>query len=147
MTRIRAAYDQLRKTFGKHPFAHNEFYTDGREIIAAAADELGDEVLAGVVSRQQFFVQAKTFLKLIEYSSATHLAAKWNIAKGVCIDPSISLGKPVVAGTGTTTFVVARSYSANGNSAELVADLFQILPEDVRRSVEFEEGHPTRTAA
>jgi uncharacterized protein (DUF433 family) len=117
-----------------HPFAHADLCTDGRRIIL----KRGDAELIDVISKQHFFGQMH--LGRIKYSKTSRLAEAWGIASGVVINPAISSGKPVVARTGVTTFVVANQFHANLGNASLVASLFDLTEADVMHAVSFENS-------
>lgn len=141
MPTVRAAYAALQEKLGvRHAFAHSDLYSDGRKIFHFAADELGDETLSDAVSHQQFFNVIRPLLKHIDYADTTALAERWRIVDGVVIDPAYSFGKPVIQGTSTTTFIIARSVRANRGRVDLVADLYDLEEDLVRTAVAF-EGH------
>lgn len=145
---VRKAYAVLQKQLDtKHPFCHNELYTDGKQIIIATADEVGDKRLTDVLTKQRLFSQILEYLKAIDYDQASLLAARWRIAQGVVIDPTVAFGKPVIESTGVTTFVIANAFAANDKDAGLVADLFNIRKSDVLHAVEFEKRYRTKKAA
>jgi uncharacterized protein (DUF433 family) len=148
MRTVREAYDVLKSHLStEHPFAHSDIYTDGRRVFTLASEAIGDERLTEVVTGQHFFSQIKDLLKHVDYDEATRLARQWSISPGVVINPAISYGKPVVKGTGVTTFVVSRAYQANHEDAALVADLYRVDEDDVHNAVRFEEEHGWRRAA
>ena len=147
---VRRVYSRLRKSLDTpHPFSHRRLLTDGRTIFMETLDHIkGDHHFEEVLSGQRAMPDIlKPYLKHIEYASETQTAARWNIAKGVVIDPARSFGKPVIAAEGTTTFVLARSFDANGKDADLVADLFDVSPEAVRQAVAFERDFAAGRAA
>ncbi len=131
----------------KHPFCHSDLYTDGKNIFLSAANQLNEEILSEVVSRQQFFLHIKERLHHIDYNELTKLACRWKITKGVVIDPLISMGKPTVENFGVTTYVIANQYEANARNAVLVADLYGISQKDVANAVTFEKWYRRRYAA
>lgn len=144
---IRRAHRMLKKEFGTpHPFCHQRLYTDGRDILVTSADSLGDETLSDVLSHQQFFVNFRECLTSIEYSEETMLAHRWFASTSVVLDPRIALGQPVISGTGTTVFVIARQFAANRDEA-LVPELYGVSRDAVRAAVEFEQTRNRRTAA
>lgn len=148
MKTVRKAHSALQEELKtKHPFCHSDLYTDGRRIFALAAQAVGEPTLREVVSRQQFFLQIKEQLDHIDYSEATRLACKWNIARGVVVDPRISMGKPTIWGTGITTHIIASQYRANGDNAVLVADLYGLREVDVLNAISFEDWLRNRQAA
>ncbi len=145
---VRRAYAVLQERLDtRHPFCHKGLFTDRKQIFVSTADELGDEVLSEAVSRQQFFKQVKGKLIHVDFSPETLLAVRWRIARGVMIDPAVHLGKPVIENTGVSTFVVDRAYHANGEDAELVADLFNVSAAGVLDAVAFERDYGVRSAA
>ncbi len=147
MSRIRAAYAALAADLKTdHPFAHQELHTDGQNIFRVTADRLGDRELLEVISRQRFFCYVIDCLHRIDYRTDTRLAFRWRISESVVIDPTLSFGKPVVAGTGVSTFVLANSFRANGGNAALVADLFNVSEAAVHDAEQFEHEHGRKAA-
>ncbi len=146
---VRRVYSKLRETLGTpHPFCHRRLLTDGRTVFMETLDHAGDKHLEEVLSGQRAMPEVlRPYLKNIEYGEETQTAVRWNIATGIVLDPARSFGKPIVAAEGTTTFVLARSYWANGESADLVADLFDVSPQAVRLAVEFEGEFARRRVA
>lgn len=144
---VRRAHELLQKDLGvDHPFCHTDLHTDGKRIFRLVANALGEEKLSDVVSRQQFFLHIKEKLDHIDYSEATKLARRWRIANGIVVDPSISMGKPVIQGTGVTTYVITNQYYANMDNSALVADLYKISENDVVNAVNFEQQYGQRVA-
>ena len=145
MAAVRAVYIKLQERLNtQHPFCHHRFYTDGRTIIIAESDDLEDDSLSEALSSQMLYSSYRTVLRKMDYSDETQHANRWNIARRVIIDPDQSFGKPVIAGTSTTTFVLANQYYANNDDAELVADMYRVTLEDVLCAVDFEERHGPR---
>jgi len=148
MHTVRRAHGLLQTQLDtKHPFCHSDLYTDGRRIFLCVANELNEEILSDVVSRQQFFLHIREKLNHVDYSEITKLACRWRIAKGVVIDPSIGMGKPTIENTSITTYVIANQYHANSRNTGLVADLYGIREGDVGNAVEFEKQYGGRRAA
>ena len=52
----------------------------------------------------------------------------------------VGLSKPIIEGIGITTAVLAASYEANDQDAELVADWFRVHPKHVIAAVDFERS-------
>jgi uncharacterized protein (DUF433 family) len=148
MRTVRRAHLTLQQELGtKHPFCHGDLYTDGKRIFQHVARAVGEGTLSEVVSRQQFFLHIRKELHHIDYSDVTSLACRWNIASGVVIDPSISMGKPTIRSTGITTLVIANQYYANKEDGELVADLYGIRASDVMNAVSFQGWCKSRRVA
>ncbi|GIK19269.1 MAG: hypothetical protein AMXMBFR77_14420 [Phycisphaerales bacterium] len=146
---IRRVYSQLRKSLDTpHPFGHQRLLTDGRTVFMETLDHVGDRLLEEVLTGQRAMPEIlKPYLKQVEYARDTQTATRWNIAHGVVIDPARSFGKPVIAAEGTTTFVLARSYYANDENVDLVADLFDVSPAAVQQAVAFERDYAGGIAA
>ncbi len=139
MPTVRAAYFELATDLRtSHPFAHGCLYTDGRRILVNVAGRVRDDLLYDAVSKQILFEQLQRVLKRIEYRPDNYLAARWNRARGVLIDPGINFGSPVIKSTGISTVIVARQYLANRRDAKLVADLFDLNESDIENALEFE---------
>ena len=143
---IRRTHEVLQGELGTpHPFARKDLVTSHGRIIRKTADIVGNPVLSDAISKQEWFPKMEIYLKPIEYRDA--LAARWRIADGVMIDPAIGFGKPIVASTGITTFVLANQYRANRDDGALVAKLFDVSEADVLNAVDFESKLRSRLAA
>ena len=145
---VRRAHSLLQRQLDtKHPFCHSDLYTDGRSIFLWAASELNERMLSEVISRQQFFPHVRERLHHIDYNAISKLAHRWRITSGVVIDPSICMGKPTIANTAITTYVVANQFYANGDDSRLIADLYGVSEKDVTDAVTFEDRYRHRDAA
>lgn len=145
---VRRTHSLLKGQLGvEHPFCHSDLYTDGKRIFLSAANKLNEQTLSEVISRQQFFLHIKEKLHHIDYNEITKLAHRWRIADGVVVDPSICMGKPTIANTGITTYVIANQYHANDDNTGLTADLYGISEKDVANAVTFEDLCRHRNAA
>lgn len=139
MATVRAAYAELGSDLNTaHPFAHTCLFTDGRRILVDAAGKIHDQVLYDAISKQYFFQHLRDGLERIEYRPDNGLAARWRLAAGVLIDPTLNFGAPVIENTATSTSILARQYLANRRDAKVVADLFDLNECDVRNALEFE---------
>jgi uncharacterized protein (DUF433 family) len=128
---VRRAYGLLQVRLGtRHPFCHYDLYTDGKNIFLCAANQLHEEILTEVVSRQQFFLHIREKLHHIDYNNITRLARRWRIAEGVVVDPTVGMGKPTITKTAIATYVVANQYYANSKDSGLIADLYGITGTD-----------------
>lgn len=145
---VRKAHCALQEELNtKHPFCHSALYTDGRRIFLHAASAVDEGTLTDVVSSQQFFMHVKDTLDRVDYSEVSQLACRWNIAQGVVIDPSVSMGKPTVGGTAVTTHVIYSQYHANRKNADLISDLYGIGSKDVMNAVNFENWYRSKRVA
>lgn len=142
MHTIRRVYDVLDEQLQSgHPFAHAKLTVFGKTVMQQVADEKGGECLREVLTGQEAMPRVlEKFLSDVSYAEDTLLAERWDVHRGVVIDPLRNLGKPVSTEGGAGTFVLARSYFANGENEDLVADLFHISPRAVLDAVDFEES-------
>jgi uncharacterized protein (DUF433 family) len=137
---VRRVYQVLSKRLQTtHPFGHQKLLTDGNAVFVETLDALGDKYLEEVLTRQRAFPQIlRQYLSEIVYGPQ-QIAARWNIAPGVVVDPSINFGKPTIAESGVSTYVLVSCYRANNCNAEAVSDLFEVSPDAVLRAVAFEQ--------
>jgi uncharacterized protein (DUF433 family) len=141
---VRRAAQVAAERFGtRHPFASRRVFTDGRHIFSAISDEMDapnvvkwtaaeiDQVVAGPVFDQ--------FLSEIEFDAGTSLAERWwprGRRVPVVLDPKVSFGAPIVAGTGIRTSALARL--AGASSVRDAAIAYEIDLAQARAAVDFE---------
>lgn len=140
--RLRPAVVRLRERFGKYPLALARPFIDveGRELVEKVQVEVDlERRLQLVVVRSGQLVlsePAKRFYGAVEYddNSARSLRPEPR-APLVSMDPERSFGQPVVRAVRTET--VAEAFRA-GSSAEELADLYELTPEEVAQAIRFE---------
>lgn len=139
---LRRAYRKMQEDLDTpHPFSRNELLTDGKAVFERGLDAEGRQAIRDIFTRQRVFPQILLpFLKKIDYGSVSRLAERWHISEGVVVDPALCLGQPVVANTGKPTGVLAAAYEANQRDADLVADWYNLHPDQVLAAVRFERG-------
>jgi uncharacterized protein (DUF433 family) len=139
---LRKVHKRLQADLGtRHPFCRRELLTGHGRVFTVGLDEQGRQEMLEVLTGQRVFPDVLSpFLKKIDYDHVTEMAARWNIANLVFIDPAICLGKPTIEGIGITTAVLAASYEANDRNADLVADWYKIHSKHVLAAVEFERS-------
>jgi uncharacterized protein (DUF433 family) len=139
---LRKVHEQLKLELGtRHPFCRRELMTKDGQVFTFGLDEQGRAEMIEVLSRQRVFPDILLpFLTRIDYDDATEMAQRWRVSDLILIDPEICLGKSVVHGTGIATSILAASYEANDQDAELVADWFRVHPKHVIAAVEFERS-------
>lgn len=139
---VRVAYLALAKELDTpHPFCHSRLSTDGKRAFLRIEQGIGSDSFSEVVSGQRVIPRVvENYLRHVDYSETTNLALRWRVSRGVVIDPAISLGKPVIESTGVATYVVSQCFHANNRNPDLVADLFDLRPEEVINAVRFEES-------
>ena len=135
---IRKVYTHLFNELGPHPFSRQELLVDKstRRILSKI-----DMTLFDTLTKQaQIQKVIDGHLHSIEYGELSRLAQRWYIRPGVVLDPQVSFGKPVVRGTGITTFTIAQAFTANEQDAEFVGRMYDIAPSSVHAAVEFEDS-------
>lgn len=140
--RVAAAHKRLAERLNSaYPFAHADLLTDGRDVFVRNEVAPAEITIEDASTNQQFFDHIIKVLETINLDyRQDRLAARWHIAPLVDVDPTLSFGKPVLAGTGITTFVIARQLRANNGDADLVAELYNLSEEQVMAAHHFEEG-------
>jgi uncharacterized protein (DUF433 family) len=135
---VRRALEYLTQEFGsRHPLAEEQFETDGVNLFVKRLD-----VLLNVSSPGQFAMREilQALLKRVErderglavrlYPFSRRPVVDRNGAavafadspRSVMIDPRVSFGRPVLAGTGITTLTIAERFDAGESIEELAAD-------------------------
>ncbi len=125
LKKIRHSIDYLEKRFGyKYPLAREAFKTDGVDIFIEESGKLLNISRSGQLAMR---VILEKFLERIEHDDFgkpqrlylfTRTAIDDN-PKTVMIDPHISFGRPVLAGTGITTAILSERF----NVCESIFDL------------------------
>jgi len=138
---LRKSYNSLREKFGDHPFCRRQIFVGGRKIFTQGLNEEESAHFLESISDQWYMnTIMRPFLEKIVYDPETKQASRWNIADLIIVDPKYRFGKPVVEQTGLSTAVLSRSYYANGEDAETVANWFKVEARHVLAAVEFENS-------
>lgn len=127
MTAIREGVRYVTDELGDaHPLARQDFETDGVDLFVTRMESLVNVSRRGQVALRHVL---ELHLRRVERDPAglatrfypfTRAAAD-DAPRVVVIDPRISFGRPVIAGTGAPTDVVVDRYLA-GESVEVLAD-------------------------
>jgi len=125
----------------EHPFAREEFFTDdsGREVFCRLATEEEASPPLLEILNQQFAIPQilLPFLKQVDYSGDTRYASLIKLMGRVVLDPTRKYGKPIVRESGMPTALLNDCFVAT-QSVDVVADWYNVAPEDVQEAVEFE---------
>lgn len=137
---LRKVYGALQLEFeAEHPFGRRELLTDGKSVFLAGLDSQGRDEVIEVLTRQRAFPKViRPFLQTLEFDTESRLASKWNIAKGVVLNPGICFGQPIVEAKGIPTHIIAKAVQANKNNRKAVADWYGMTVKDVAAAVRFE---------
>jgi uncharacterized protein (DUF433 family) len=118
----------LREQFGsEHPLAEERFATDGLDVFVQKYGQLINASRVGQLGMKELL---ETYLKRVERDAKGVASRLYPFTRkrapeeprSVVIDPFISFGKPVLAGTGIPTAIVAERYKAGESVGQLSAD-------------------------
>ncbi|HEU4685266.1 MAG TPA: DUF433 domain-containing protein [Nitrospira sp.] len=140
LEKVRAAVSYLTKQFpSRHPLADQEFETDGLNLFIKKFSQLINISQEGQLAMQEV-LQAHLHrierdlhgipVRLYPFTRKREFQEE---PKTVVIDPQVSFGRPVLAGTGIPTAVIAERYKA-GESMDALAEDYG------RQRVEIEEA-------
>jgi uncharacterized protein (DUF433 family) len=132
MPKVRMAIDYLRdntRSEGdkKHPLISKQLQTDGLDLFIDRYGELVNISRAGQLAMREVM---KTALRRIERDPRGIPIKLYPFTRSsinnapamVVIDPALSAGRPVIAGTGLATEVIAERYKAGESVIELAKD-------------------------
>lgn len=131
LEKVRAAVRYLSEKFpSDHPLADQEFETDGLSLFIEKFSQLINISQAGQLAMRdvlQAHLQrierdvAGIPVKLYPFTRKRERAEPKEEPRAIVIDPRVSFGRPVLAGTGIPTAVIAERYKA-GESVDELAD-------------------------
>lgn len=127
LAKVRKALDYLQSKFpSNHPLADQRFETDGLDLFVQRYGQLINISQAGQLAIQKLM---RAHLRRIE-RDMRGLPIRFypftrkrepDEPKSIAIDPYLSFGRPVLAGTGIATVIIAERYKA-GESVDDLAD-------------------------
>ena len=141
LPKIRRAVAHLIKTSDfKHPLIEEPLYTNGVDVLIKQIDKLVNlsrggqlvipEIVEAHLERVEYDKGVLRFYPFVRERSAAE-------PKLILINPSLGFGKPVIAGTGISTAVIASRF----NSRESVPDLakeYGLEPEQIEEAIRWE---------
>jgi uncharacterized protein (DUF433 family) len=128
LQKVRRALDFLRRRHpSPHPLADQSFMTDGLDLFVAKYGQLINVTQAGQLAIRELL---EAHLRRVERDTSGvpiklfPFTRKHDVdePKRIVIDPLISYGRPVLAGTGIATAVIAERYKAGETMDELADD-------------------------
>jgi uncharacterized protein (DUF433 family) len=126
--KIRKAIDKLQGRFNsRHPLAEHQFETNGIDVFV---QEYGDLVNIGQDDQLAMRELLESYLERVEHDPAGKAARLYPFIRlngteqprNVVINPYVSFGKPVIAGTGLPTRVVAERFKAGDSTPQIAAN-------------------------
>ena len=146
MPKVRSAIEYLRKNTTnkdkRHPLISKQLETDGLDLFIQRYGELVNISQDGQMAMRQVLNAALHRIerdpngipiKLYPFTRSTIQLAP----AMVVIDPSLSAGRPVIAGTGLATEVIAERYKAGESIEELARD-YERKAEEIEEAVRCE---------
>ncbi len=140
---VRSAIDYLHKTFRKpHPLLKHEFETDGSSLFI---EHLGQLINISKDGQQGMRELLDAALKRIEWDSEglpqklfpfTHTEIAES-PKIIVIQPGLAFGRPVIAGSGIPTEIIAERYKAGDSVKDLASD-YERQEEEIEEAIRCE---------
>jgi len=143
LQKIRAGLVHLQRRFpSRHPLAEHAFATDGVDLFVEKFGEIINlaepdqlimkKVLEAHLSRIERDAHGVP-IKLFPFSRRGEVSDP----KSIVIDPRVSFGRPVLAGTGIPTMIIAERYKA-GESIAAIAEDYHRQPSEIEEAVRCE---------
>ncbi len=141
--RVRGAVEYIERHLdSRHPLAEQRFVTDGVDLFVEQFGKLVNISREGQLAIKELI---QTYLRRIERDSAGFpirlypftRERKPDEPKTIVIDPYISFGRPVLAGTGIATTIIAQRYKA-GESIEELAEDYGRPTSDIQEAIRCE---------
>ncbi|WP_241767595.1 DUF433 domain-containing protein [Tanticharoenia sakaeratensis] len=150
---IRTMLDKARQKLGtEHPFACEQFHTDGKTIWLETRDVTHDRGLIDLMSGNgaMFEVLEGSFRKSLKFGDADGLVKSWRPSADeprVVIDPTRRFGRPIDGETGVPTEILSEAlWTAQGDVARVAKD-WEVPENAVREAAAFELRYGKRMAA
>lgn len=129
MQKVRTAVDYMKKEFGtEHPLSDVPLETDGIDVFVERLEHLVSASRKGQLTMREV---VKQYLQRIDRDKKgmplrlypfTRASMGAEQPRTVVVDPNLSFGRPVLAGTGIRTSILAERYKAGDTIKELVYD-------------------------
>ena len=141
--KIRIAIRALQREFdSKHPLADHEFQTNGVDLFVERYGQLINIGQDGQLAMRSIL---ENYLTRVEHDPSGRAARLYpfirlsgtNQPRNVVINPYVSFGKPVIAGTGLPTRVVAERFKAGDSIPQIAAD-YDRKEEEIDDAIRYE---------
>jgi len=143
MPKVRRALDYLQEKHpSPHPLADYWFQTDGIDIFITEYGKLESITRHGQLAISEFIQLAlrrverdnrKIAVRLYPFTSEPPAAD----ARFIVIDPRVSFGRPVIAGSGVPTSIIAERWVA-GELVKELADDYDRTPQEIEEALRCE---------
>jgi len=141
---VRLALAEAKEYLTRSHFAHETFFTDGRNIFLDLK-EMGahPQALMKLLSGGQWAIAPiiKRFTEVIDFDTSTGYARRWRPYRDlpVVLDPFVVFGRPTLKDRGIPTESVFEVYSAEGESVEAAMSWMRIPEEEAQGAIRFEQ--------
>lgn len=141
--KIRKAINSLQRKFkSRHPLAEHQFETNGIDLFV---QQYGDLINVGQNDQLAWRQILHNYLERVEHDPSGKAARLYPFIRlgdtdqprNIVINPYVSFGKPVIAGTGLPTRVVAERYKA-GDSIPQIARDYGRKDEEIDDAIRYE---------
>lgn len=141
--KIRKAINSLQRKFkSPHPLAEHQFETNGIDLFV---QQYGDLINVGQNDQLAWRQILHNYLERVEHDPSGKAARLYPFIRlgdtdqprNIVINPYVSFGKPVIAGTGLPTRVVAERYKA-GDSIPQIARDYGRKDEEIDDAIRYE---------
>lgn len=145
LRKVRYALDYVGREFGdRHPLATSQSETDGVDLFI---EKLGDLIIASRGGQLALRSAFETHLERIEHDTDGLAARLFPFTRPshvdrprmVVIDPCVSFGRPVIAGSGVPTSAILERYLAGESMAHLAKDYRRSF-EEIEEAIRCETG-------
>ena len=143
LRKVRFALDYVERQFGdRHPLATQQFQTDGVDLFI---EKLGNLIIASAGGQVALREAFEAHLKRVEHDVHGIAARLFPFTrpshadqpKIIVIDPRVSFGRPIIAGSGIPTSAIVERYHA-GESTDHLAKDYRRSPEEIEEAVRCE---------
>lgn len=143
LEKVRVSIRYLERTFNsKHPLAEHTFLTYGKDVFIEHLGQLIDISRDGQLAMKNLLGE---YLARVEHDPSGRAARLYPFLRlkgtdqprSVVIDPYVSFGKPVIAGTGLPTRVVAERFKA-GDTIPCIARDYGRQTEEIDEAIRYE---------
>ena len=137
LPKIKRAHELLREKWDTpYPFARNDLYTDGRELLSKSGADYEE-----VASTQKVFAYIELFFHNLDFGQDRMAECWWPLGRQelVVLDPARSFGSPIEVKSGIQTDVLYRAYEVEMQDIGAVAAWYEISEEAVEAAVRFEK--------
>lgn len=126
-----------------HPFAIRKMYTDGISIFAKIALKDNDSSLLDLLEKQYQFrtIIEPTLFNCIDFDRHNYAERWWPLGrkKDIVLDPSRSLGQPIINKYNVRTDLIFDLYRTN-HSIEEISEWYELDKKSINTAIGFENG-------